>query len=296
MKGLYPILAMPFHDDGRINVEDLQREVEFVIGAGAHGLGIALASEVFKLSEAERDLATRAVVEQTGGRVRVVINTGAQGTDLAILYSRRAEELGADAVMVAPPTIVPTTGDELRAYFRRISDAISVPIFIQDFGTGPVPPALAAQIARESENACYAKMETPPTPARIAEAVEAGAGALIVFGGAGGGMLIEELRRGSMGTMPHAAIPDLFFRVWDLFQRGAEKEAAQAFNTFAPLLRLLSAGGGLSPLHIVKEILRLRGVFSGTQVRHPAKPPDDLTLREIRDLVESLELAGASAV
>ncbi|MEZ4674798.1 MAG: dihydrodipicolinate synthase family protein [Caldilineaceae bacterium] len=53
---------------------------------------------------------TTIVVDQVNGRVPVVINTGAPGTDLAVLYSRRAEELGADALMILPPSFMPATG------------------------------------------------------------------------------------------------------------------------------------------------------------------------------------------
>ena len=79
MRGLFPILAMPFdaHDD--IDVEDLQREVDFAIDAGVDGLGIAFGSEVNRLSEDERGLAARTVIAQAAGRVPVVVNTGADG-------------------------------------------------------------------------------------------------------------------------------------------------------------------------------------------------------------------------
>jgi dihydrodipicolinate synthase/N-acetylneuraminate lyase len=73
MRGLYPILSMPFDGKGRIDVEDLEREVDFAVEAGAHGVGVAMASEIPKLSEAERDLATTTVVERVRGRVKVVI-------------------------------------------------------------------------------------------------------------------------------------------------------------------------------------------------------------------------------
>jgi 4-hydroxy-tetrahydrodipicolinate synthase len=289
MRGVYPILAMPFDEKGRIDVEDLRREVEFAIEAGVHGLGIALASEIFKLSEAERDLATRAVVEQARGRVKIVVNTGAPGTDLAVQYSRRAEELGADATMVLPPTAVPTTSAEIREYYRRISDAISIPIFIQDVPTAPVGPSLAVQIARESERACYAKVETPPTPPRVTEAIQLGGDALIVFGGAGGNFYLEELRRGSVGTMPACAIPEVFRRVWDMYQDGKDEDATRLFDRYQPLLKQLGQGLGLA-YYLTKEVLRLRGVFKTTYVRHPAAPPDDLAYTELRQLVESLEL------
>ena len=295
MTGLYPILAMPFDEGGRIDVEDLQREVEFAVSHGAHGVGIAMASEIYKLSEAERDLVTATVVEQVRGRVKAVVNTGAQGTDLAVQYSRRAEELGADAVMVSPPSVGAVTGDELRGYFRSISDAVDVPIFMQDQPAAQVAPALAAQIARESENACYAKVETPPTAPRVAQAVEAGGGALIVFGGAGGIVLIEELRRGAVGTMPHCVVPELFRRAWDLYQEGAEVEAQREFDRFAPLLRTISQGGGPSSIGVVKELLRLRGVFKAAHVRQPATPLDALAAREVRGVFETLGLSRYSA-
>ena len=290
MKGLFPILAMPFDAQGRIDVEDLQREVDFAIGAGAHGLGIAMASEVFKLSESERDLATRTVVEQASGRAKVVINTGAQGTDLTVQYSRRAEELGADAVMVAPPTTVSTNDLLLRDHYRSVSEAIGAPVFIQDFATAPVAAALAAKISAESENVCYLKAETPPTPSRVAQAVKAGGGQLIVFGGAGGNSLVEELRRGSAGTMPHCALPDMFRRVWDLFHAGEEVKAESELNRFKPLMGLMAQAGGGSAFHVVKEILRLRGVFKAAYVRSPAVPPDGHTYREVRRLVDSVQL------
>ncbi len=290
MKGLYPIMSMPFDSQGRIDVEDLQRETEFAIEAGVHGLGIALATEVPKLSGAERDLATKTVVEQANGRVNVVVNTGAPGTDVTIQNSQHAQDLGVDAVMIMPPPANLAGPVQIREYYHRISDAIDVPIFMQDVGSAPVPPSLAAEIARESEKACYVKAEVIPTPPRIAQAVKLGAPDLIVFGGAGGNMLVEELRRGSVGTMPPCAYPELFRKVWDLFQEGKEDEAVREHNRFLPLSKTLSQGSALSSHRLTKEVLRLRGVFKEAYVRHPYIPPEDLTLREVRDLVESLEL------
>src|SRR5437773_844404 len=104
MRGVFPILVMPFDERLRVDEESLRRLVEFNLEAGVHGIGVAIGSEIFRLSEAERRQVTRIVVEQTRGRVPVVLNTGAQGTELAVQYSRAAEEDGADALMIMPPT------------------------------------------------------------------------------------------------------------------------------------------------------------------------------------------------
>ena len=289
LRGVFPILAMPFDEDCRIDVDALRREVEFLVSAGVQGVGIALASEVPMLTEAERDLALRTVVDQAGGRVRVVMNTGAAGSDLATFYSRRAEELGADALMVLPPPVATTSVDELVAYYRAIASATSLPIFLQDVAMSPVSPGLARRIAETTEHAWYLKVETPPTPPRVAEA--AASGGLTVFGGAGGVFFVEEMRRGALGTMPGSAIPEVFVQVWNLFQAGREDEAQDVFAPYATLLNLLSQGTGIL-FYLYKEVLRLRGVLpsTSTRVRRPAVEPDAIAYREIRRQVEQLGL------
>ncbi len=92
--GVVPILVTPFDETGAIDEESLRNEVDFAIDAGVHGLGIALGSEVFTFTEAERDRVTSIVVEQTRDRVPIVVNTGSISTNLAVHYSRRAYELG----------------------------------------------------------------------------------------------------------------------------------------------------------------------------------------------------------
>ena len=290
MRGVFPILAMPFDDAERIDVEDLCREVEFVIEKGAHGVGIAFASEVVKLSESERDLAARTVVDQAGGRVPVVVNTGAPSTALTVEYSRRAEALGASAVMITP--VPGVTADAAKEHYRRVSEGVGIPIFIQDVPTASVSPRLAGEMAREIEGVQYIKAENPPTPPSIAAFAAEGQGALTVFGGAGGAFFIEEMRRGSVGIMPHAALPDLFREVWDLFQSGEESEAVSRFNCMTPLLRVMTQGAGPSSLHLVKETLRLRGVFTSVNVRRPDTPPSAFTYGELRDAVEGAGLCG----
>ena len=54
MRGVYPILVTPFDERGRIDEESLRRLIDFNLDAGVHGLGIAMASEVLKLTDPER--------------------------------------------------------------------------------------------------------------------------------------------------------------------------------------------------------------------------------------------------
>jgi len=288
MRGVYPILVTPFDEKSRVDEESLRSLVEFNIKLGVHGLGVALGSEVFKLSEAERVQVTRIVVDQTRGRVPVVINTGAAGTDLAVLYSVTAEENGADALMIMPPSFMPVGGAEVREYFKAISDAVHIPIFIQDTSSAPVSAGLARQIAEESEHVRYIKVESLPTPVKVADAAAQAGDMLVIFGGAGGNYFIEEMRRGSVGTMPFCTQPEAFVEVWDLFQNGDEHGARAAFERkILPLNRISGQMPGAF-YHVHKEVLRQRGVIHTAVVRGPSTPLDDLTLRELQEFIDEL--------
>lgn len=288
MQGVFPILVTPFDERGRVDEESLRRLIDFNIDAGVHGLGVALGSEIFKFSEAERDAVTTIVVNQVRQRVPVVINTGAPGTDLAVQYSRRAEELGADALMVIPPNFMPAGVGETLEYYKAISDGVQIPIFLQDVPSAPINAGLARQIAESCDYVRYIKVETVPITTKVADMVAKAGDQLTVFGGAGGGFFIEELRRGSMGTMPFCSQPEAFVQVWKLVQSGDEAMARTVFDqVIAPINRIASQGAGIF-YHVHKELLRQRGVIATNKVRSPAPPVEELTQRELQELIDEL--------
>jgi dihydrodipicolinate synthase/N-acetylneuraminate lyase len=288
ISGVVPILVTPFTEDGSIDEASLKSLIDFNIAAGVHGLGVAIGSEVFKFSEAERDLVIRRVVEGVAGRVPVVVNTGAPGTDLAVFYSKRAEELGADALMVIPPNFMPVGLGETVDYYRRISGAVDIPIFLQDVPQAPISPGMALRIAAECENVRYIKVETLPVTTKIAEMVESAGKALTIFGGAGGSYFIEEMRRGSAGTMPFCSQPQDFVAVWEQFQRGDERGARKTFDERIMAVNRLGQQGGDLFYHIHKQLLVRRGIIRTAFVRSPSLQLDAVTQREIDALLADL--------
>lgn len=293
LQGVVPILVTPFDDAGRLDEESLRRLVAFTIDAGVHGLGIALGSEVYKLTESERNVVIRAVVDEARGRVPVVVNTGAAATDLAVYYSKQAEELGAQAVMCTPPGIG-FTANEIIEYFQAISDSVSVPVVIQDTSATPVSAQLIRTIADQCERVEYAKVESIPPPYQVYEAVRAGGDAVGIFGGAAGQFFLQELRRGSIGTMPWPSTPHAFVEVWNHWQAGRREEAHRVFEQrIAPLLRISvrSIGGG----HIVhKEVLRRQGIIASAHVRRPSEALDPITLEELDEACERIGLTAVA--
>jgi 4-hydroxy-tetrahydrodipicolinate synthase len=293
MRGIYPILVTPFDAEERIDEDSLRAEVDFVIEAGVHGVGLALGSEILKLTEPERSQLIRITVDQVRGRVPVVVNTGAQASRTAALYSSEAEELGASAVMCLPPSLASAT--ETRAYFAAISDAVDVPVFIQDTQTTPVPAGQIRQIAESSERVRYAKVESPPQALHVQQVVQQAGSLVTVFGGAGGTYLIEELRRGAVGTMPWPSQPHAFVQIWEAWQAGDERTAHTIHDReIVPLARMATTGIRLGHT-IHKEILRRRGVIRRADVRAPSDPLDELTARELDEMCDRLGLAYAVA-
>jgi 4-hydroxy-tetrahydrodipicolinate synthase len=291
MRGVFPILVTPFDEQARVDEGSLRRLVDYEIDAGVHGLGLAMGSEVFRLTEGERALVTRIIVGQARGRVPVVINTSGTGTDTAVAASREAEACGADALMLTPPIPMGMGGSATPAgvleYFGAVSSAVHIPIYIQSQENQPVSASLARQIAEECENVRYIKEEVRPTPVRIAELRREAGERLIIFGGAGGGSLIEEHQVGSVGTMPGCSQPEAFVALWNCLEAG-DYEGARAHHD--RIQRLSRASGLLRDgfFHVHKELLRQRGIIRTAVVRGPVVPyPQDPWVRQqVQDAID----------
>src|SRR5688500_12775493 len=134
--GVYPVVPTTFSESGALDLESQKRSVDFLIDAGSDGLCIlANYSEQFAIADAERETLTRSILEHVKGRVPVIVTATHFSTDICAARSRFAQDLGAAMVMIMPPyhgasIRASTTG--VREFFQRVSDAISIPIMIQD--------------------------------------------------------------------------------------------------------------------------------------------------------------------
>src|SRR5947209_4992468 len=151
LKGVYPVEPTVFDGDGRLDLDGQKRAVDFMIDAGSQGLCIlANFSEQFVLTDAERDLVLDAVLSHVAGRVPVIVTTTHFASHICAERSRRAEEVGAAMVMVMPPyhgASIRVGENAIYAFYRTISDAISIPIMIQDAPVAGTPLS-AAFLAR----------------------------------------------------------------------------------------------------------------------------------------------------
>ncbi|MFO7697198.1 MAG: dihydrodipicolinate synthase family protein, partial [Anaerolineae bacterium] len=195
-RGIFTIPATPYTDDGQVDWEGLRSVVEFCVGCGAHGLVWPVNASGFgTLSDDERLQGFDVVTRQAAGRAPVVLGVQGLSADHAAMFSRRAREVGADAVIAMAPYVTKMHDPEgLLAYFRAVAQAAQLPLIIQNHSVGSeMSAALLARIVREIPGADYIKEETLPVTHMITALMEAGLPNLKgVFGGSGGRYMLLE--------------------------------------------------------------------------------------------------------
>ncbi len=128
--GAFTALVTPFRN-GEVDVEALENLVEFQIGQGIHGLvPCGTTGETPSMSEAEDRLVISTVVGVANGRVPVIAGTGSNSTDMAIKYTRMAEEEGADGSLQVSPYYNKPTQEGLYRHFAAIAESTSLPLVL----------------------------------------------------------------------------------------------------------------------------------------------------------------------
>jgi 2-keto-3-deoxy-L-arabinonate dehydratase len=283
LSGIFPIVNTPFHPDGSIDFESQDRLVDHLLAQGAHGLGLfGNASEGYTLESAERVALMRRIAKRVNGRVPLVASSGHTGTDAAVALSRELEDLGAACLMVLPPYFLKTDGDGLMYYFEAISQAVTIPIMVQDaplMTQVMMPPPLLARMGREIENVRYVKVEAPPTPPKCSALATLAGDTLTLFGGLNCQFFIEEWQRGVRGQMPGSDRTAELIAIWNHLESGRTDEAWKIFSRILPLLRFeLQPGLGVSAQ---KHNLAAAGVITSAHVRHPTAALDGPSLAEL---------------
>lgn len=269
LEGVLSVLCTPFHDDGTLDIGSLERLVEHNLGWGVSGVVcFGLAGEIYKLTDPERATVLDAVVAQVDGRVPVIAGTEHTSFEGAIQRTRWAEDAGADAVMVYPPTFVKPDADGVVEYYSALGDASALPIIVQDAPawTGvALPLELLARLGRDCPTVTHVKVEAPPTAPKLARLPELG---LRPVGGFGALHLGEELDAGIDATMPGCAMPGLYV---DVMAAHADGDPALAWSRYTDALPLLAFQmGGLDVFVAAQKLLLHRiGVLSSTRLRRP---------------------------
>jgi 4-hydroxy-tetrahydrodipicolinate synthase len=128
--GTFTALVTPFRN-GEVDVEALEGMVEFQIQHGVSGLvPCGTTGETPAMSEAEDRVVVETVVRITNGRVPVIAGTGSNSTDMAIKYTKMAQEVGADGSLQVTPYYNKPTQEGMYRHFAAIAESTDLPLVL----------------------------------------------------------------------------------------------------------------------------------------------------------------------
>lgn len=291
LRGTFTVMITPFDADGQL---DLPATVDFVnwqIAEGIHGLvPLGSTGEFLSMTDAERQALAETVIETATGRIPVVVGTGAESTDDVIRYSREAEAMGADGVMIIPPFYSTPTEDELFEHFRRVGEAVSLPIMLYNnpsTANVDLTPRIVERLSH-IDNIRYIKESTMDVT-RIRDILEYCGDKMTVFGGIMG---FESFLAGAQGWVAVASnvAPGDSAK---LFSRWADERdfdgAQELYRRLLPIIRLV---GGHRYVSASKAALALIGHAVGK----PRAPRLPLPAAEMAMVADALQRAGLAFV
>jgi 2-keto-3-deoxy-L-arabinonate dehydratase len=272
-RGVFPVAPTIFDDHGHLDLEGQKRAIDFMIAAGSQGLCIlANFSEQFALTDEERSAVQKTVLDHVAGRVPVIVTTTHFSTRICAERSRAAQDAGAAMVMAMPPyhgASIRVGERGIQEFFSRVSDAIDIPIMIQDApvsGT-PLSAPFLAKLAREVANVSYFKIETAQAASKLRELIELGGEHVVgPWDGEEAITLIPDFDAGATGAMTGGGYPDGIRKIVDAYASGDTEKAADLYEQWLPLINYENRQCGLAAC---KALMKEGGVIKSDAVRHP---------------------------
>ena len=268
-KGVYPAMVTPLNKDLEIDENGLRYEVDFLIESHVHGL-VALGSsgEFPYLTVDEKKRVIDIVVEQTNGRVPVIVCTSSMGTDEVIQLSRYARDRGADGLMINLPIYFPLTDEDVFNHYEAISKAVDLPILLYDFPYVTHLEMSPELISRLSyiENVVGIKetgtLEKVEQILRIEKQEP-----FYVFTGISF-ILLEVLKIGGAGVICPipCIVPGQVASIYESFRKGDMEKASQLQGNILPFISIVAVPVQ-SPM--VKEAMRQLGLNIQSYVKSP---------------------------
>jgi 4-hydroxy-tetrahydrodipicolinate synthase len=274
LKGAFAVLATPMKPDQSIDEKGLRENIQWVIREGIHGvITTGSTGEYVSLTEGERKRVTEIAAEEVRGRVPLCIGAGAETTRDAVMYTRFAKEVGADAVMIAPSYYCRPNPDEVYHHYKQISDAVDLPIMIYNNPFTTKVDLAVETVIRLSEisNVKYIK-ESSGDVRRIGMLALQGKGKIVPFAGFDD-LLLESYLMGAEGGVIVAGniCPKMCSQLFDLALVNKDYDKARAlYFKMLPLLNLIEGPMG-KIVQLAKKGAELVG-HAGGPSRSPRLP------------------------
>lgn len=130
--GSYTVTVTPFTEGGTsIDYGAWARFLDWQLASGVPGIIIlGTTGEFLTLTDDERGAFIEATVKHIAGRIPVLVGSMNAYTPNAVRYSRQAQDLGADGLMIIPPYYYTPTDDEIFNYYKAICEGCDLPIML----------------------------------------------------------------------------------------------------------------------------------------------------------------------
>jgi 4-hydroxy-tetrahydrodipicolinate synthase len=290
LRGVWNIVPTPFTPDGDLDEASLPGLTTFVARSGVDGMTIlGVLGEAGKLSDDERRRVIGGVIGAAGD-LPVCVGVSHAATDRATAFAREAQAMGAHSVMLAPPALARPNDAAVLAHYLAVAGAIDLPVVVQDHPASSgvqMSVELLVTIAQRAPSCRVIKLEDEPSPPKIGRLLAADPG-LRILGGLGAIMLLEELRRGAVGTMTGFGFPERLVDIVTRFQAGDETGAQAVFHALLPLIRFENQPG--INLAIRKHLYRRRGAIACDRLRAPGATLDAATIADLDAVLAAVGL------
>lgn len=147
-------IITPF-DGNKTNYDELGKLIEMHIANKTDAIIICgTTGEASTMPDEEHLAAIEYTVKKAAGRICVVAGTGSNDTAHAVALSKKAEELGADALLQVTPYYNKATQKGLVAHFGAVAEAVNIPIILYN-----VPSRTGVSISIDTLKELAAKYE-----------------------------------------------------------------------------------------------------------------------------------------
>lgn len=256
--GPYPLLVTPWTPDGKLDVEVLVKEAEYVDSCGAGGVIWPTAGEVIKnLRDAEYEAGLRAMAECSvakgfASRVTAVCcgKVSADAIARVKVVQRIADETGAKMAILARPPDNATNQTIIAEHYRALARETRLPVIIQTYNgnkTAPQPSVLLlVELSRDYPDVYgYVKEESPGLKVndRMTELLTHSEIKAVFSGWGGKGWIFQGTKIGTCGVISQRpAYASLFKRIYDLMKDGRDSSDPELASTYAKYLYMANLG------------------------------------------------------
>ena len=263
LRGIFPALATPRHEDESLDLDGLRVLVRHLLEAGVHGIFAAgTTGEGFALSLQEREQVVGAVVDEVGDRAPVIAGAGGDSTATVIQQCAVAAGAGANAICAVTPSFIHPSQEEEHQHYRNIAGASPVPVLVYHHPRvthNPLEPETILRIAALDN---VAGMKESSGDLNLALGILADAPETFAFFGGHDSLILSVLEFGARGAIAATAniAPRLLVELYEAFCDGDLPGARRAQRQVARLRQCFALG---SPPVVTKEALRLLGLPAG---------------------------------